>query len=219
MPKNQAETLLQYRPSRECIELSQVIQQQLEIVERKVATSNHIPTIAAQRDMNVPLFKLLAQFTVVLQAEMANHVGQVAQYLASQIEPETVVGLPPDLGATIVDFLERTTAWTQTVQTVFDKAVAALKSEGVVEDGHAGLCNEIGETQSIGAKLKEEMAALAAAVDDATFDEGDEDEDEEEEDEEDEEDEDEEADEEDAEDMAADSSDEPYVPLLEGQAR
>ena len=217
MPKTDASTeLLAYRPSRESVELGQALQQHLETLDRKLATTNHIPTIAAQRDQNLPAFKLLTQFVLFMQADMTAHVSRVAQFLADQIEPTVAVGVPPDLSEAIRGFFARVSVWNASVQGLLSRFVTAMSSESVEQAERDALKALAIELAAEGGRLNSEMQELGGVVDDETYDdsedeEGDEDEDE---DEDDDEDDDSDADDSDA---PSEAPDEEYVPLLGGQ--
>ena len=183
MNEQQAMEALTFQPSQEAIELATQISQLLQGYDQATQGKSVIP-VKQVSDFALMAQKLLVQYIVQAQTDMAQHTTQVGAFLIQQAEPPeavTILAIPPDLGAEITAQLEFVSdfcnVFVKESGPAIEKALAADASDEMREDALKKL-TELSETAT---DMIIEVRAMTNLVEETTYEEGDEEEEDEEE--------------------------------------
>jgi hypothetical protein len=90
---------LQYRADEALVQMATQTQAALEHLDKEIQTKNHIPTISAQRDQNLPMFKMLTGLATLIHQDVLRYMANVTEYLIDKASGESSLELavPPEL--------------------------------------------------------------------------------------------------------------------------
>jgi hypothetical protein len=87
---------LQYQAAPETVAAREKLVGILEMLQRKVATSNHLQVKPMVEDYLMPALQMLTGFMTVVQQDLAVHTMAVTQYFLDQQRQEVLIGLGDD---------------------------------------------------------------------------------------------------------------------------
>jgi hypothetical protein len=97
---------LGFRPRPDTIQCQIELERQLQQIDRKLATSNHLQAHTMLKDLILPAFLALVQRVTCSERDLLEHTNNLASYLATQTPTEE--GIPDEIADPIVAHLNAT---------------------------------------------------------------------------------------------------------------
>jgi len=108
---------LAFRPEVDTVEMHQAVQQMLQMIDRKLSTSNHLQAHTAIKDLVLPLMLTFYEWTIRAQRDQLRHTDELAAFQAANVGGP---GVPAEL-------VLRLTNYFHIAKAVLKSAEAALK--------------------------------------------------------------------------------------------
>lgn len=125
---------LAFRPEVDTVEMHQAVQHTLQMIDRKLATSNHLQAHTAIKDMILPFMLTFYEWILRAQRDQLRHTDELAAFLAAN--SESTGGVPAELVLRLTNYFHITTAVLKAAEAAFKKiepapAIAAEVQQAV----------------------------------------------------------------------------------------